>query len=426
MTDLKNTLFIFTTSPAGLGHIRVMDAIKEGRPTGITSIDIGITDIRANRIHDVGSRIKAFVKLTEFYQTNPIAERIVTAIYTQYLRRHTARITDRFTQIAKDYPLQKKWVVISTHFALAHSISAAKEILEKNLGIKIYLCVVVTDDSPQRVWRVVNSDITFVASIETRSKLASFFPKAKQDSVKVISFPISERLIQNLTLQEFQFIVDQLNPTKSTGTQIEIPISGAAVQLDFFSKFIENLCRENFEFTVIGQKSILTDNFFDGIRKLPRVQVSIGADSWQTVNFYESVFYQPKRPAIEITKPSEQAFKAILTPRQRGGVILLLTEAIGRQEYDNLEYLRRNGLMPNREQQKALFFENDLAKWVEIAKTWRAIQIPNDPIKAAGFVRKLKASGIFYAMLSFTSKMNPGLSMNGVSEIWSEIEKMIN
>lgn len=425
MTNFGDTLFVFTTTPAGLGHIRVMDAIKDGKPSLIKSVDIGITDIKANRIHDLGSRVKFFVKLTEFYQTNPLAEAFVTFIYTMWLRRHTQGVVTKFIDIAKQYPNQKKWVVISTHFALAHSISAAKSILEKQLGIKIFLCVVVTDDSPQKVWAVNGSDLTFVASEQTRDKLSKFFQKEKQNSVKAISFPISTKLTQNLTTEEFAFVVNQLDPKNNSQTQIEIPISGAAVQLTFFEKFIENLCREGFEFTVIGQESILTKMFFDKIQRLPRVQISIGKDSWETVNYYESLFYQPKRPSIEITKPSEQAFKAILNPRQRGGVILLLTAPIGRQEYDNLNFLIRNGLMPDNQEQRQLYKEKELKNWVEKAKKWRAIRVPNDPIEAAKFVRKLKDFGILYAMLSAVVPEKGELMDTGVEKIWEEIGKLI-
>lgn len=425
MKNFSDTLFVFTTTPAGLGHIRVMDAIKDGKPSIITSVDIGISDIKANRIHDLGSRVKFFVKLTEFYQTNPIAEAFVTFVYTRWLRRHTKGVVDKFIDISKQYPSQKKWVVISTHFALAHSISAAKPALEKQFGIKIFLCVIVTDDSPQKVWAVDGSDLTFVPSEQTRDKLSKFFPKEKRDSVKTISFPVSTKLAQNLRTNEFEFVVKQLDPKSNTNTQIEIPVSGAAVQLGFFEKFIENLCREGFEFTVIGQDSVLTKMFFDKIQRLPRVQISIGRDSWETVNYYESLFYQPKRPSIEITKPSEQAFKAILNPRQRGGVILLLTQAIGRQEYDNLNFLIRNGLMPDNQEQRQLYKEKELKSWVEKAKKWRAIRVPNDPFEAAKFVRKLKDFGILYAMLSTVVPEKDELKDTGVEKIWEEIGKLI-
>src|SRR5579859_5055265 len=118
-----------------------MDAIKDGKPYGIDSVDIGIVNIKANRIHDLGSRIPAFVKLTEFYQTNPFAEWLVTKFYTLYLRRHTQGVIKEFETIKTKYPLKKELVVISTHFALAHSISAVKEELQRKLQIKIYLCV---------------------------------------------------------------------------------------------------------------------------------------------------------------------------------------------------------------------------------------------------------------------------------------------
>ncbi len=429
MNSFDDILFLFTTTPAGLGHIRVMDAIKDARPGHITSVDLGILDIKANRIHDLGSRVKFFVKLTEFYQTNKIAEAIVTAIYTLYLRRHTKNIIEEFTKIQEKYPNQKKWVVISTHFALAHSASSAKKYLEQKFGIKIYLCVIVTDDSPQKVWAVSGSDLTFVPSINTKTKLENFLPKEKQDSIKAISFPIASRLSQSLTTNEFQFVINQLNPNissvSSNVTQIEIPVSGAAVQLDFFQKFIEKLCRENYSFTVIGQESMLTKMFFENIQRLPRVQLSIGTDSWQTVKFYESLFYQPNRPSIEITKPSEQAFKAILNPRQRGGVILLLTKPIGRQEYDNLNFLERFGLVPTKEEHNMLFQEPNLRRWSEKAKSWRAVRIPDDPIKAAEFVKNLKASGILYSMLSCIVPDKEELKTNGVDRIWEEIGKLL-
>ncbi|CAN5330880.1 hypothetical protein BH10PAT1_BH10PAT1_0110 [soil metagenome] len=426
MNNLTNTLFVFTTSPAGLGHIRVMDAIKDGKPNGITTVDIGIVDLKANRVHDLGSRVTFFRKLTEFYQTNPLAESFVTQIYTKFLRRHTQEVVKNFRNIAKEYSNYKTWVVISTHFALAHTISAAKEKLEKELGIKIITCVVVTDDSPQKIWAVKNSNLTFVASEQTKISLSKFFPKDQQDSVKAISFPIAQRLSQNMTTSEFQFVINQTDPKQDKKIQIEIPISGAAVQLTFFQKFIEKLSRENYLFTVIGQESMLTKKFFDDIQRLPRVQISVGKDSWQTVKFYESMFYQANRPSIEITKPSEQTFKAILNPRQRGGVILLLTPPIGRQEYDNLNFLTRNGLMPTEIEGNQLFVDSDLTKWIPKAKTWRAIKLPDDPIAAADFVKKLKANGIFYAMLSAVIPDKPELKDNGVQMIWNEIEKLTN
>lgn len=426
MDSLNDTLFIFTTTPAGLGHIRVMDAIEDGKPGLITSVSLGIFDIKSSKIHDLGSRVKLFTRVTEFYQTNPFAESLVTNLYTAYLKKHTQNIIKTFQETAQKYPNYKKWVVISTHFALAYSISAAKSQIEKTLGIKLYLCVIVTDDSPQRVWAVKGSDIIFTPSKYCKDELSKLLPPEKQDILRSTPFPLVPRLSQKLTVEEFQFQVKQLDPTKNTPIQIEIPISGAAVQTDFFQKLIENLSQEGYEFTVTGQESMLTKTFFENIKRLPRVQLSIGVDPWQTVKFYESIFYQPNRPSIELTKPSEQAFKALLNPRQRGGVILLLTPPIGRQEYDNLNFLVRHGLMPNQEEEKALFTQKDLSQWLEKAKNWRAIKLPNDPLKASQFIKMLKSSGILYSMLSCVIPDDPELKDNGVARIWEEIIKLIS
>lgn len=425
MSLLDNTLFVFTTSPAGLGHIRVMDAVKEGRPERIASVDIGIFDIKASKIHELGSRIKLFQKITEFYQTNKIAETFVTFAYILYLRRHTQKIVKYFEDAAQKYPNYKTWVVISTHFALAHSLSAAKIFIEQKLGIKIYLCVIVTDDSPQRVWAVRGSDLTFVPSTYTKERLQEYFPQSKRDLIKVTPFPVALRLSQSMTTKDFQFIIDQFDPAKKEPIQIEIPISGAAVQLDFFQKLMEILTRDNYLFTITGQASPLTMPFFNNIRNLPRVQVSIGQNAWQTVKYYESLFYQPNRQSIEITKPSEQLYKAILNPRQRGGVILLLTTPIGRQEYDNLNFLTRFGLIPDANLNRELYTEPDLSKYREEAKKWRALRIPDDPNLAANFIMKLKSSGIFYSMLSCVIPDKEELKDNGVSQIWEYITKLL-
>lgn len=425
MNDFKDTLLVFTTTPAGLGHIRVMDAIKDGMPVHMVTVDLGVSDIKANRIHDLGSRVKPFVKLTEFYQTNPTAEFIVTAFYTNFLKRHTGTIAENFRVIAKTHGEYKKWVVISTHFALAYTVSSAKEKIEKELGIKIYLCVIVTDDSPQKIWAVNGANIIFVPSEETKKKLSNYLPDSEKGVLKAIPFPIAPRLTQSLSASEFEFVANQLNPANSNShTQIEIPISGAAVQLNFMEKFIEILCRDNYEFTVIGQESMLTKTFFENMQKLPRVQLSIGTDPWQTVKFYESLFYQPNRPSIEITKPSEQAFKALLNPRQRGGVILLLTTPIGRQEFDNLNFLIRNGLMPTDEENKQMYKFEDLRGWIVKAKNWRAIRLPEKAEEAAAFVQKLKKSGILYSMLNAVIPQKAELQDNGVTKIWEEIGKL--
>jgi hypothetical protein len=173
--------------------------------------------------------------------------------------------------------------------------------------------------------------------------------------------------------------------------------------------------------------------FFDKLKRTPRVQLSIGLTARETVNFYESLFFQVKRPALEITKPSEQIFKALLEPTTRGGVILLLTEPIGRQEKDNLGFLDRFGLLPNSIDQTRLehyLIKNgvippdDLDAWRTKASKWRALMLPKNPSDAAKFIKGLVGSGILYTMLSCKVQESTHIKPNGVEQIWKELEKI--
>ena len=174
--------------------------------------------------------------------------------------------------------------------------------------------------------------------------------------------------------------------------------------------------------------------FFGKLRNNPNVQLAIGANAKQTVNYYESLFYQPFRPGVEITKPSEQAFKSILKPTERGGVILLLTNPVGRQEKDNLNFLLRHDLVPDQKHQEKLFSilltnhiltNNELSYWTYRASHWRGIRLPNDPADAARYIINLKKSGILLSMLSYVSHKKKELTSDGVKQIWQEIDAFL-
>src|SRR3989304_917038 len=107
------TLVVFTTAPTGLGHIRVMDAIKDGLYPGVKNETVGLHNVDANKIHALGSRIPFLTKITEFSQTNPILEWLVTNIYIHYLQSHKKDFLEDLTTVAKKHPDAKFWVVIS-------------------------------------------------------------------------------------------------------------------------------------------------------------------------------------------------------------------------------------------------------------------------------------------------------------------------
>ena len=428
------TLIIFTASPTGLGHIRVMDALMDGLLPGSQFTKIELENIRANKIHALGSRVPILTRFTEFYQTNKIAEFIATMIILPYYKKQTKELKEKLAEIKEQYPNKKRWIIVSTHFALAYPIVEIKQELASKYGVQILNAVVVTDDSPQRIWAIDGSDIVLAPSRDTAERLQEFLNKNSKTIIKAVSFPISPRLKQPLTQEEFQILENQFDPKAKNPLHISIPISGAAVQINFLASLVNILAQDNFQFTIIGQLTSYTKTFFEKVKQIPRAQLAEGTSAKQTVSLYESIFYQGLRPALEITKPSEQCFKAILKPNERGGVILLLTNPVGRQEYDNLNFLIRHLLLPDDNEQKLLekyllkdgtLPESERPQWHYKASHWRAVRLPNSPQKAAEFIKKLKQEGILHSMLAYVAQPQVDLTSDGVSQIWKRISEVI-
>jgi len=423
-------LFVFTVAPTGLGHIRVMNALQEGLPPNTPFEVIGLQDAGLNRAHALLSRSPLFSRIFEFYQTHAFVERLFSGLYIRYLQTHGKEAMTGFAYVAKIHPDQKQWVIVSTHFALAFSIAASKQKIKEKFGVDIVLCVIVTDDTQQRAWVVKDADLVFVPSTLTEKAMVELgMPPEK---MRVVSYPVSPKFAQKLSTEEYQHVLEQLDPHQTVPLQIVIPISGAAVQLPYLVDIIETLSYGNFFFTVVGEDSPFTSAFFAKITQMSHVQTSIGMSNLETVEYYESLFYQPSRPAVEITKPSEQTFKALLEPNERGGVILLFTQPVGRQERDNLSFLQRHGLIPNETEQQTLeglllsdkkLSIEEAAHLHELASHWRGIQLPANSHKAALLIKRLKQEGVFSAMLSYVPVQEKELMSNGVEMIWNEIQK---
>ena len=428
-----NTLVVFTSSPTGLGHIRVMNALIGGLPPGSTYKIVGVKDVNAAKIHALGSRIKILEKLTEFVQYNPTLESIVTKIYQIFFSSRTKKLTEELVKIREEYPDIDNWIVVSTHFALAYPVVTIKKTFKKRFGINIYNILTVTDDSPQRIWAANGTNIIFTPSNLTEQAIRDFLPKDTQTSVETVSFPVSPRLTQTLSDEELTFVENQLDPAMNIPLHLSIPVSGAAVQLDFLESLIKELTKGQFVCTVIGQITPFTTTFFEHLKNIPRAQISAGNSANMTVKLYESAFYQKSRPAVEVTKPSEQTFKAILKPSERGGVIMLLTDPVGRQEHDNFHFLLRHLLVPDRDEE--LILDRYLLKGIATteeknmlhykASHWRALKLPSDPMLASTFIKRAKQEGILHTMLAYVPETKRDLTSDGVAQIWSATIEMV-
>ncbi len=429
---------IITTAPTGLGHIRVTNALLAGLPEGTNAHIMGIQDESISFIYHLISTNYYLRKILEFTQTNSTAEKIVTPLLT-YMQ--VQKIEETINQIQKiiatDNP--DKLVIVSTHAFIAQKI--ARIIRHKKIPIPIFHAVIVTDDSPQRFW-MVEADTIFVPSKQTKNKLNTLFKDEHLSvpNIVVTPYPISPKYFQKLDPPILYNKVEQVTPQNPQKARISIPISGAAVQLAYYKTLIDELTSEKirikhreFKFSITTREGNYTKPFIEYFRDNPEVVFHIGANDFQTVQLYDKLFEQLNPPSLEITKPSEQCFKVLTTPDTIGGPILLLSEPVGRQEYDNLNYLKRFGFLPNDERQQQLNeylcttqcpltpgpFKNE-------AHSWRALQLPVNPIKAAQFLTNAFKAGIFLAMQNYkTYTETEELSPHGVEKIWKSIQDNI-
>jgi len=146
------------------------------------------------------------------------------------------------------------------------------------------------------------------------------------------------------------------------------------------------------------------------------------------VDAYDKL-YNEEVIALEVTKPSEQAFKALLSTNLRGGSVLLFSTPVGKQEFDNLNFLQRHFLVPSMQTNTELWemAENHAAassRLLDEAHTWRGVRIPEDPEKAANFIWWMLTSGIFSQMVAGNMTGNPSdpypdeLGPDGVAKFW--------
>jgi len=427
----KTFNIIITTVPTGLGHIRVTNAILKGLPLTQNATIIGIKDPTTALFYRIISTNFYLRKILEFTQTNPVAEKITNDIISFLQTQDTKDTEQKLVQtINPDYPT----IVVSTHAFIAHKIQ--KIINSRKFKKPIFHAVIVTDDSPQRFW-MIDANIIFVPSQNTKQQLLQKYKEDnhKAPNIEVVPYPINPEFCLKLRTEILYNKIEQLEPDNPQKARVCIPVSGAAVQLDFYKTLIEKLLQEQtqknstqFTFSVVTREGNYTKPFIDYFRENNNISFHIGANDEQTVELYDQLYSQLNPPSLEITKPSEQCFKVLTTPDTLGGPIILLTEPVGRQEYDNLNYLERNGFLPTEKTTALLLqaFQNNnlhtIQTYVSYASSWRAIRLPKSPQEASEFIIGCHAFGIFIAMQNYKNhKTDPSLTPNGVREIWKKI-----
>jgi hypothetical protein len=425
---------IFATSPTGLGHLRVTDAFYHGLPKETSPILLGAQDpsvsamYRFVSIHPFTRRIMELVELPPL--NKPFAK-----VGRMFIRSQTTLLYQQLkTILSERLTVPKKVLLVATHTTLGHQLGAIKKKLEKEMGITIVLVIQVTDDSPQPIWYVYDADALFVPSEYTKKRLLDYAKSVHLPIIPVIvsAYPISPQFSERLSEKAWKERLVQTDSSTSEQIHISLPISGAAVGTSFSAKYITEMHQlsDRFFFHVTSREAAYTDSLIQSLSQMSYVKLYTSPFDMKTVDNYEKVFAETML-AFEVTKPSEQAFKTLATPKERGGVIMLFTHPVGGQEYDNLHFLRNHGLMPSQHNNRILWQlartnEPIPEELLQKAHHWRALRLPTDHYQAAMFTFWGLNRNLFSAMMHYERAQHSiELQSNGVEQFWQHTLKLL-
>lgn len=414
-------LLIFTYAPAGLGHLRVADALIDSKPKKYSYIMLGSYDRFITNVHRFTSN-NPIARLIFTASQYGLLEDFVTFVYRSILIKTSEQIYKQLKNIIdKRTEIDEIWV-IATHFGMAHQIGAVKERLIKETGKKIRLVVQVTDDTSQHMWCVRGSDLTFVPSLYSKKMLEKYSDEHKMNLLfEVAPYPLSPELTKKI---EGDHVRSKTFSSENEQINVAVPISGATVGISFVAKLITSVQKKSsrFKFWVLVKKSVYTDMFLFTLSKLPNVKIIIGRNDNEMIGLYEQL-YRDNLIHVEITKPSEQAFKAILPPSLVGGSLMLFTSPVGRQEFENIDFLVRHELMLKSNYDSGKESNPSLRNYP------RAIRLSKDPDIAAGFLLWGVETGLFSKMSAVGFKFSQEaissgeVGPNGTDEFWKITEK---
>ncbi len=431
----RQLLLVLTYAPAGLGHLRIMDALYHGLPETVNPVVLGSQDRSIEIIHRLTSIYPIGRAVFQWLETGPLSSQ-ANSLYRYSLRMNTGIVYDEMARLLDErLESPEKILVVCTHFGLAHKLAAIKEKLQKEKQVRMVLVVFVSDDTFQHIWYIDGADLLVVASQYIKRKYAAYGQcLGKNVRIEVVPYPLHPRLGKKLDAGEMAEKTRQLDAKGVEPIHVSIPISGAAVGTEYFSRLIALLREKSdrFLFHVVTKDAPFTKNFLSQLAGKPWVDLHVGKRDREVVDLYD-VLMEEKTVSLEVTKPSEQAFKGLLGTQARGGVILLFSQPVGSQEYDNLDFLVRHSLVPSKETNAQLWeMVGDNARMdpalrsrlFEESRTWRGVRIPNDPQEASDFIWWMLTSGVFARMLAgnldlkVKDEQSGFLGSDGVAEFW--------
>ncbi len=423
---------VFAYAPAGLGHLRVTDALYHGLPQECDPMLLPDTAVSVKTLHRLTSS-NPFAKRFFEWSQQGVPETIITRIYRFMLHQDARFMQKRLLELLKQrIQLPHTLVIVATHYGIAHQVSVIKKDLERLGNVRVLLVVQVTDDSPQKLWYVPHADLLCVPSEFTYTSLQTYgrLEHLGKSRIVILPYPVSPRLLQPRSQQDMDLAMHQTDPLSQVLIHTVIPISGAAVGIPYLRKLMHKLhtLEPRMRFHIIVKRSIFTLSAIRSWKRKGYMYVYESRSDREIIDLYERV-YEQEKIVLEITKPSEQSFKALIPPNRQGGSILLFAPPVGRQEYDNVSFLQRNGLIPSGEEYRQLCDVLNLEQNRPIPlpiSHWRGFRLSDDPVIAAKWISRALTFRIFQSMISGKEhKRSDEVSPEGVEEFWKQVVSLL-
>lgn len=437
--EKKSLVVVFAYMTAGLGHLRITDALFHGLPEEVNPLLFAPEDKITAFFHRLTSVNTLAKRILEWSQ-NGTPEDIYTKFFRWFLRSNTEDIYNQLSLVyAQRTSLPKTVLIVSTHFGMALQFVAIKRKFEQEKHVKMIIVMQVTDDSPQHLWYVPGIDMTFVPSEKTKRELLAYGRKHKLGEVpmEVLPYPVDPVMEVNLSEDEYKEKIRQLDPEAKSSIHLAVPVSGAAVGMTFLTHMVDELYEKSdrFTFHIISKSTPYTQDFLQEMINRPFVKFEVSFSSREIIDKYADL-YKRHVISLEITKPSEQAFKSLFCTTQKGGTILLFSEPVGRQEYDNLDFLRRHQLIPSKSEMEKLWEKSEKGlvidgggQWIlEGARHWRGLILPDGSQKAATFIWWCLQQGILKTMVkdfACPREDTNEIGSDGVRKFWEKVGEIV-
>lgn len=415
----KKPFIVITYSLAGLGHLRVARALAAALPPGHDFAVLPGSESILSRAHGVMSNNPVLRNLFEFLQKcGP--EVVINGLLRSLVRATSRQAKDELISLVKKQAaLPSELAIVCTHFMLAEQLTYQKSALSRALNIPVKIYLQVTDDTVQNIWYIPGVDRLVVPSPHVANHFKNYAAThhLPEIPISVCPYPVSPLLTTTLTPDELS--VRRAQYEGRGVLSLLAPLSGATVGLDYLAELAVSLQDQSVHFTFVGQAS-------PRLKSLERLPVELlkAETAEGAVTAYDT-YYREHVVGAEITKPSEQAFKALIPTDRVGGSILLFARPVGLQEYENFRYLEHYHFIPTLPVHRELY---DLAKthtslpakFPSLAAPWRGLRLPTDPALAATFIAWARTSGLL-SLMGTEVPTAPELSSDGAKLFWQHI-----